>query len=264
MKTKEMLTTDNDYFSSSLENEILVFRQKQHIMHVTQDLKKIFSLYDYMDSVFASKSYKALVMFNHSELSARVVQRRFLSKILAGNVEGKDFDRFVNVVNRLILTLSTLDRMTIFAGQGIISLFYLNIGLAHDYRVVAEDTIFENLNSDIGVITKGSGYFLPRLLGIRKAAEVLQWRRFTADEALQLGLVDLVVPASKLEAETLQFVERELAHSSSNLLGIRKLLKCDLKELKRSLDLEDHLIKERLRSADFREAFAEYCKRTEC
>ena len=112
----------------------------------------------------------------------------------------------MNEVNKLILTLSTLNRMTIFAGQGTVSLFYLNIGLAYDYRIVAEGTVFENLNLDIGLVTKGSGYLLPRLLGIRKATEVLERKSFSAEEALKLGLVDLIVPVSRLEEETMKFV----------------------------------------------------------
>ncbi len=258
MKTHKVLTTDNEQFSSSLDNGILVIREKQHILHLTRDLEDIFSLYNYLDSMLSSKSYKAFVLFARSEQSGHIEQSRFLSKIISDNPQGKlgiEFDRFVNVVNRLILTLSTLNRVTVFAGQGTISLFYLNIGLAHDYRLVAEDTVFENLNSEMGLITKGSGYFLPRLLGSRKATEVLQWKSFSAEDALQLGLVDRVVPVSKLEEETMRFVLRESTLSSS-MLGIRKLLKCDLKELKRSLDLEDHLIKERLNSVEFRESFA--------
>jgi enoyl-CoA hydratase/carnithine racemase len=143
----------------------------------------------------------------------------------------------------LFLRLSALNRMTVFAGQGTLSLLYLNIGLAHDYRIVAEDTVFENLNAHMGLVTKGSGYFLPRLLGIRKATEVLQWKSFSAEDALELGLVDRIVPVSRLEEETMQFVLADPVYSSSTLLGIRKLLKCDTKELKRSLDLEDCLIK---------------------
>ncbi|SPF32413.1 Enoyl-CoA hydratase/carnithine racemase [Syntrophobacter sp. SbD1] len=258
MTTKEILTTDNDFFSSSMDNGILVVREKQHILHLTQDLKDIFSFYDYLDSVLSSKSYRAFVLFARSEQSGHIEQSRFLSKILSDNLPGKlgkELDRFVNVVNRLFVTLSTLNRITVFAGRGITPLFYLNIGLAHDYRFVAEDSVFENLNSEMGLITKGSGYFLPRLLGIRKATEVLQWKSFSAEDALQLGLVDRVVPVSKLEEETMRFVQRELALSSS-MLGIRKLLKCDLKELERSLDLEDNLIKERLNSVEFRELFA--------
>jgi 2-(1,2-epoxy-1,2-dihydrophenyl)acetyl-CoA isomerase len=202
MEPKKELTTDNEQFSSCLDNEILVIREKRHIFDLTRDVQDIFSLYDYMDSVLSSGAYKALVMFARSEQSLHIEHRRFLSKILSGiwespNWESLNLDRFLNVVNKLILTLSTLNRMTIFAGQGTVSLFYLNIGLAYDYRIVAEGTVFENLNLDIGLVTKGSGYLLPRLLGIRKATEVLEWKSFSAEEALKLGLVDLIVPVSR-------------------------------------------------------------------
>lgn len=255
MKAEKILTTDNEQFSSSLDNGILVIREKQHISHFTRDVRDIFSLYDYMDLVLASKTYKALVMFARSEQNLHIEHSRFLSKILSGSRQSPDLDRFLNVVNRFILSLAALDRMTVFAGQGTVSLFYLNIGLAYDYRIVAEDTVFENLDLDIGLVTKGSGYFLPRLLGIRKATEVLQWKRFSAEDALQLGLVDLIVPVSRLEEETLKFASGNQARLSSTLLDIRKLFKCDMKELKRSLELEDALIKERLKSEELRQKF---------
>jgi enoyl-CoA hydratase/carnithine racemase len=255
MKAQKILTTDNEQFSSSLDNEILVIREKQHILHLTQDIRDVFSLYDYLDSVASSKAYKALVMFARSEQSLQIEHSRFLSRILSGHLELHSLERFLNLANKYILSISTLNCMTVFAGQGTVSLFYLNTGLAYDYRIIAEDTVFENHNVDIGLVTKGSGYFLPRLLGIRKATEVLQWKSFSAEEALQLGLVDLVVPVSRLEEETMEFVSGNQALLSSNLLGIRKLFKCDIKELKRSLELEDNLIKERLNSEEFRRTF---------
>lgn len=259
MKDQEILTTDNEQFSSFLDNEILVIREKQHIFYLTKDVRDILSLYDYMNSLLSSRAYKALVMFARSEQSLHIEHRHFLSKILSDNRERLDlnrFYRFLNEVNKLILALPTIPRMTVFAGQGRVSLFYLNIGLAFDYRIVAEDTVFENPNLDIGLVTKGSGYFLPRLLGIRKATEVLLRKSFSAEDALQLGLVDLIVPVSRLEEATMQFVSGNQAQLSPTLLDIRKLFKCDLKELERSLELEDNLIKERLKSEEFRQTLA--------
>ena len=87
MKAQEILTTDNELFSSSLDNGILVIREKQHILHLTQDLRDIFSLYEYMNSVLSNKSYKALVMFARSEQSLHIEHSRFLSKILSDNWE---------------------------------------------------------------------------------------------------------------------------------------------------------------------------------
>ena len=127
--------------------------------------------------------------------------------------------------------------------------------MAHDYRIVAEDTVFENLNADIGLITKGSGYFLPRLLGIRKATEVLQWKSFSAEDALQLGLVDRIVPVSKLEEETMQACWR-LGRSSLTLLASASCSSATPKNSSVALNLEDDLIKERLNSAEFRKTFA--------
>lgn len=251
MKTQKGLLRDNDQFSSSLYNEILVIKEKRHIFHFAKNIESIFNLYDYMDHVLTDKTYNALVMFAPSERDMITEYSYFVSRILSG--DGPDYlERFFNVVNKFILSLSTINHMTIFAAQGTVSMFHLNTALAYDYRIVAEDTVFENLNRDIGLVTKGSGYFLPRLLGIQKATEVLQWKSFSAEDALHLGLVDQIVPESKLEEETMQFVSGNQAQMSSTLLDLRKLFKCDIKELKRSLELEDELIRERLRSDELR------------
>jgi len=262
MTTQKSLTTDNDLLSSSLENDVLVIRQKQHIKTLTQDINAIYSFYEYQESILSSKSYKAMVMFACPDKDEYIEYSLFLSKALSAKDGNNLIDRLVNVVNFFIRKLSTFNGITVFAGRGTVSMFHLNLSLAYDYRIVADDTVFENPGADIGMITKGSGYFLPRLIGVRKATEVLQWKTFCADDALDLGLIDQIVPVSKLEEETMQFVAANLGASASIFLDIRKLFKCDAKELERSLELEDRLIKERLKSPDFRKTFGEYCLKT--
>jgi 2-(1,2-epoxy-1,2-dihydrophenyl)acetyl-CoA isomerase len=261
MKATANLTTDNELFSSALENGVLIVRQKQHLLRMTHDIHAIFSFYEYLESMLTSRAYRALAVFGVPEHARHADHGRFLCKALTAGRESKVLDRLANVVNRLIVTLSTLNAVTVYAGQGRISLFNLNLALAYDYRIAADDTAFENPNAAIGLITKGSGYFLPRLLGVRKATEVLQWPAFGAEEALQLGIVDRIVPAARLEEETMRFVSESLAGPSATLLGVRKLLKCDINELERSLAQEDKLIKERLESPDFRQTFVEYCEK---
>ncbi|WP_243311753.1 enoyl-CoA hydratase-related protein [Fundidesulfovibrio agrisoli] len=260
MKTHARLTTDNELFTSTLENGVLVVRKKRHMLHVAKDIATVFSFYEYLESMLASRAFKALVVFGHPDESGQLAHGKFLCKALSASRE-KAMDMLINVVNKFMLTLSSLNCITVYAGRGTMSLFNLNLGLAYDYRLVADDTLIENPNAALGMVTKGSGYFMPRLLGVRKATEVLQWKSFSAEEALQLGLIDRIVPAARLERETMEFVAQNLAGSPSNLLAIRKLLKCDLQELERSLQLEDHLIKERLESPEFRQAFAEHCRK---
>jgi enoyl-CoA hydratase/carnithine racemase len=262
MTAQKSFTTDTDLLSSSLEKDILVIRQKQHLKALTSDISTIYSFYEYLESVLSSKSYKATVMFACPDKDEYIEYSMFLSKALSARNDNLLIDRLANVVNHLIRTLSRLNAITVYAGRGTVSMFHLNLSLAYDYRIVADDTVFENPGAGIGMITKGSGYFLPRLLGVRKATEVLQWKSFCAEDALDLGLIDRIVPVSKLEEATMQFVAANLEASVSTLLGIRKLFKCDPKELQRSLELEDRLIKERLKSPDFRKTFGEYCIKT--
>ncbi len=262
MTPQNKLTTDNDFLSSSLENDVLVIRQKQHLKVLTRDINAIYSFYGYQQSILSSKSYRAMVMYACPDEDEYVEYSMFLCRALSARKDYLSIDRLTNLVNQLICTISRLNVITVYAGRGTVSMFHLNLALAYDYRIVADDVVFENPGAGIGMITKGSGYFLPRLLGVGKATEVLQWKTFSAEDALHLGLVDRIVPASKLEEETMQFVASSSEASLSNLLGSRKLFKCDAKELQRSLELEDQLIKERLKSPDFRKTFGEYCLKT--
>jgi len=262
MTTQKSFTTDNDLISSSLENDVLVIRQKQHITSLTRDISAIHSFYEYQESILSSMSYKAMVMFARPDKDEYTEYGMFLAKAFTAKNDNLLISRLTNAFNYLIRTLSRINGITVYAGRGTVSMFHLNLGLAYDYRIVADDTVFENAGAEIGMITKGSGYFLPRLIGVRKATEVLQWKTFCAEDALDLGLIDRIVPVSKLEEETMQFVAANLEASVSTLLGIRKLFKCDAKELQRSLELEDQLIKDRLQSPGFRKTFREHCIKT--
>jgi 2-(1,2-epoxy-1,2-dihydrophenyl)acetyl-CoA isomerase len=68
--------------------------------------------------------------------------------------------------------------------------------------VAAEDAYFAAAYRNIGLSPDGGGtWSLPRLVGARKAAEILLLsERFDAHEALRLGLVNRVVPAAGLDA----------------------------------------------------------------
>jgi 2-(1,2-epoxy-1,2-dihydrophenyl)acetyl-CoA isomerase len=259
MTTKDCLDTDNDLFSSSLHGDVLILKQKRHILHLSHDINKVQYFYDYLDSILNSNKFKAMIFFGESQKEPMTEYIRFLCESMS-SFQGKVYIyRLFNVFNRFITTLASLNAVTVYVGRDHVSLFRLNIGLAYDYRILAEGTVFENLNADIGLLTKGSGYFMPRLLGVKKTTEVLQWRTFSSEEALQLGLVDRIVPLDRLEEETLEFVKMHLQQQTSTFLAIRKLLKCDQQALKRSLDLEDELIKERLEAPDFKHVFEKYC-----
>src|ERR1700722_2890912 len=73
------------------------------------------------------------------------------------------------------------------------------LALTADFRVSADNARWGQPEILLGVIPGGGGtQRLPRLIGVAKAKDlVLTGRQVAADEALRIGLVDPVVPASE-------------------------------------------------------------------
>lgn len=81
---------------------------------------------------------------------------------------------------------------------------------AADLALAAEDTKFSMAYSGIGTSPDGgSTWFLPRLVGARRAMELLLLPEpFDAATALRFGLVNRVVPAAELDAATAALAKR--------------------------------------------------------
>jgi 2-(1,2-epoxy-1,2-dihydrophenyl)acetyl-CoA isomerase len=111
----------------------------------------------------------------------------------------------------------------------------MSIALSTDLAIAADNTVFTLAYAKLGTSPDGSGsWSLPRLVGLRKAMEIaLLSDVYDAPEALRLGLVNRVVPAADLVAET-DKLARRLAEAPTFALGQAKSL------LRRSLDNSLH------------------------
>jgi 2-(1,2-epoxy-1,2-dihydrophenyl)acetyl-CoA isomerase len=86
----------------------------------------------------------------------------------------------------------------------------LSLALACDLRIAAENAVLTTAFARVGFSGDyGGTYFLTRLVGSAKARELyFLSERVDAKEASRLGLVNWVVPADKLEAETAKLAHR--------------------------------------------------------
>ena len=84
-----------------------------------------------------------------------------------------------------------------------------------DLAIAGENAIFGQVGPQVGSFDAGFGVgLLARLVGDRKAKEI--WflcRRYDAAQALEMGLVNHVVPLTDLEAEGVQWADEILAMS---------------------------------------------------
>jgi 2-(1,2-epoxy-1,2-dihydrophenyl)acetyl-CoA isomerase len=103
----------------------------------------------------------------------------------------------------IALGLATMAKPVIAAVNGVAAGAGLSIAMACDLRIAADTAGFNTAFTGVALsCDTGSSWTLPRLIGPTKAMELLLMpRTLDSQEALELGLVNRVVPADDLAVE---------------------------------------------------------------
>ena len=140
----------------------------------------------------------------------------------------------------------------------------LSLALSGDLVVAAESARFTMAYSRIGATPDGSSsYFLPRLIGLRRALELHYTNRvLTAREALEWGMVTRVVADAEF-TETLRALARELAQGPTLAFGGAKLLfhQSTHESLETQMELEAQAIARSGRTEDFRDGVTAFAQK---
>jgi 2-(1,2-epoxy-1,2-dihydrophenyl)acetyl-CoA isomerase len=116
--------------------------------------------------------------------------------------------------NPIIRAIRSMGQPVIAAVNGVAAGAGASLAFACDLRIAATDARFVLAFGRIGLVPdSGATWFLPRLVGAARAAEIaLVGDSVSAEEALRIGLVSSVVPADDLMTE---------AHSLAELIAAR-------------------------------------------
>lgn len=138
-------------------------------------------------------------------------------------------DVLTSITEKLHATVSLLLRMdkpVVVAVNGPVAGGGLGLALSGDIVIASASAHFSTAYAGIGFSPDGgSTWLLPRLVGRRRAQELLLTkRRVAAEEAVSLGLISRMVPDSELESEA-QLVAKALADGpTSAFAATRRLL----------------------------------------
>lgn len=206
MKKDQNLDVKYDFFSGKRVEDIIVLSFKENLLHRTTDLDDKALLHDYLDLVSKSDAIKVLLIIGSPKKIGREEYIKFYRQHLQLPAFGQtDFAKLYNAVNQLVLEMVSFNKMVIHADSGKVISLYMNLSLACDYRIIGDNSVFQNPYLDLGLVPKGGGaFFLSRILGSSKASKILlSDKDISADEALRLGIVEQVVPSDELNEAAL-------------------------------------------------------------
>ena len=199
-------------------------------------------------------------------------------KVLLFGAEGKCFSAGVDVgehmgdlapkmievfhgMFRLMDKLGALTVASIFSsclGGGCELAIFCDLVIAADNSKLGQPEI------QVGVFPPIAAQIMPRIMGRKAAMElILSGKIITAQEALQLGLVNKVVPKDELDAETEQFVKPYLKLSAEVLRLTKKAItKGLMDEMEPSLKIiEDIYLNELMKTEDANEGLKAFLEK---
>jgi 2-(1,2-epoxy-1,2-dihydrophenyl)acetyl-CoA isomerase len=164
-----------------------------------------------------------------------------------------EVEELVLAGKEIAVAIATMPKIVIAAVNGPAAGGGMNLALAADIRIASDQARFAESFAQIGLFPDfGGTYFLPRIVGPARAAELFYTAQMlSAEDALRLGIVTRVVPTEQFEAETKKLAESIASGAGLAQRDVKHRMSSELrKELEAALDEEIRLQRHCFESQD--------------
>ena len=148
---------------------------------------------------------------------------------------------FLQTFEQVVTMIEQFPKPVICAAKGLVLAGGMEITNACDILICSDDAEFGDQHINYGLLPGGgNSQRLPRLIGVRRAKELLfSGSRLSASEANMLGLANRVVPADKLFSEAMALAQQLAEHSATALARMKELVRYATQtELQIGIELE--------------------------
>jgi len=181
-----------------------------------------------------------------------------------GDEVGVSMKRNADEFHNAISTFARMKAPLIIAVNGLAAGAGFSLSISGDIVLASSTSEFLMAYTKAGLSPDGSSsYYVPRLIGLRRAQELmLTNRQLSADEALDWGLITEVVEPEQLMDRAMVMANMLAEGSLGANAAVKKLLLCTFDNgLETQMELEGREICERAKSPDGQEGFAAFAAR---
>lgn len=200
------------------------------------DLPMLAQLKQVVDSVAGDDAIDVLVISGSGE-------RAFSAGVNVKDHSREKVPAMLEAVHGVIRSLLGAPKVTIALVRGACLGGGFELATSCDFILASEDSFFGTPEIEVGCFPPVALARLPTQIGYWRAAEwVLTGRRFSAREAMAMGLLNRVVPASELSRTLETFLEELRGKSRAVLrIALRGLREISLKDFSSALRRSEEL-----------------------
>ncbi|MEM8985598.1 MAG: enoyl-CoA hydratase [Pseudomonadota bacterium] len=166
-------------------------------------------------------------------------------------------------VFRFLKAIATAQKPLIASVNGAAIGVGMTMLLHCDMVIAVEDAVLQTPFVNLALVPEAaSSLILPRLVGHQLASEILlTGAKIPAKRAYDTGLVNAVVAADRLEAETMERARSLAALPPVAVRQSKQLIRGDTAEILQRIEEEGAVFSERLQSEEFKEAATAFMER---
>jgi cyclohexa-1,5-dienecarbonyl-CoA hydratase len=191
-------------------------------------------------------------------------QRAFSAGVDIRDHTRENVPEMLEVVHGVIRKLFALPQVTIAAVQGVCLGGGCELATCCDFVIASEDSFFATPEIQVGCYPPVALARFASLIGYHRAAEmILTGRRFSAREALDMGLINRVLPSDQFEAGLDSLLEDLLGKSGAVLrVAVKGLRELSLDGFSAALTKSEQLYRqELLRTHDVEEGIRAFVEK---
>lgn len=256
MKEKLTIEFENESFKAWRDESVAIVKIKSNAFYSLINLDISRQLLTWFDLVSDYDDINVILFVNEKGCLGNTAYEVFVTELTGKDLKKESGhllsendllqvrSKEINILNSLLRATVNYRKLVISGLHGTIVTPFVGTSLASNFRIASEDLILSFAHVKYGIHASGAlPFFLPKYIGTGKASKfIFEGGEILAQEALQLGLVNKIIPSLSFDEDCIKEAKRLSSLGGTYLRWTKHLLLRDREELINYLHEEEKFV----------------------